>query len=543
MLWELLSGRRFTLVPSRDADDSAPAHADSTTRRDSEVDPQQATQIAAARQSSVPALARALRGDLERIVRRCLSPQPERRYAGAAQLADDLRRYLRGDPVSATDDSWAYRLGKFVRRQRLAVGAVVSVVLALAIGLGLALHEARALRRAEARIETALGLLEGVFLGADPYSAKGGDTRATDLLASAHARVSSELGDEPALAARLLGRIGAVYVSLDDRRNAEATLREAVQAGTRAGLAARIDTAAARARLAHYALVQDGDATKLAELESAIAELRAAGPAGRPSLAQALSFKSDHLFNTGQYETIPALAAECVVLARESNGPLAADYIMALGNQASLLRAIGRENDAVAPAREAWQQVQALGKEAPAAVALYAEGQYAGALAATGDAASAAPLLRDALAQAEKINGADSSFAIGLLWELSSAQATLGQNELAAAGFSRLLGYMGDVRTANRIAVQNALGSALLALGRAAEAAPQFADAETIACASTADSPSCVAIRLNVAEAQLALQHTQEAGRMLDAIAPLIAADNERARARWQKLDARRQGH
>ena len=49
--------------------------------------------------------------------------EPERRYASAEQLADDLRRHLDGRPVLARGDSTVYRAGKFVRRHAAAVAA------------------------------------------------------------------------------------------------------------------------------------------------------------------------------------------------------------------------------------------------------------------------------------------------------------------------------------------------------------------------------------------------------------------------------------
>jgi len=76
---------------------------------------------------------RRLRGDLDTIVMKALRKEPERRYASARQLADDLDRYLEGWPVVAQTDSFAYRTTKFVRRHRALV--VVSLLgLAALIG-------------------------------------------------------------------------------------------------------------------------------------------------------------------------------------------------------------------------------------------------------------------------------------------------------------------------------------------------------------------------------------------------------------------------
>jgi len=58
-----------------------------------------------------------------------------RRYTGAQALADDLQRHLRNEPVSAVADTLGYRATKFVRRNRLSVGAASVTLLALLAGV------------------------------------------------------------------------------------------------------------------------------------------------------------------------------------------------------------------------------------------------------------------------------------------------------------------------------------------------------------------------------------------------------------------------
>ena len=86
---------------------------------------------AALRSSSIDRLHRMYAGDLENIVVRALEKDPSRRYPTAAALAEDLQRYRRHEPVLARTPSPGYRLGKFVRRNRVVVGAGVVAILTL----------------------------------------------------------------------------------------------------------------------------------------------------------------------------------------------------------------------------------------------------------------------------------------------------------------------------------------------------------------------------------------------------------------------------
>jgi tetratricopeptide (TPR) repeat protein len=88
-------------------------------------------------------VARQLKGDLDNILMRALDIDPQRRYDGAAQLAEDLRRYLNHEPVHARPQTVRYRASKFVRRHRGHVAAAAAVFAALSAGLAVSVHEAR----------------------------------------------------------------------------------------------------------------------------------------------------------------------------------------------------------------------------------------------------------------------------------------------------------------------------------------------------------------------------------------------------------------
>lgn len=80
----------------------------------------------------LPAL---LRGDLDWVTMKALEKKPEKRYATAGALADEIRRFLDGEPVEAGPDGFRPRLAKFYRRNRILVTAGSVVLLTLILGI------------------------------------------------------------------------------------------------------------------------------------------------------------------------------------------------------------------------------------------------------------------------------------------------------------------------------------------------------------------------------------------------------------------------
>jgi serine/threonine protein kinase len=143
MLYELLVGELpFTQQQLRDAGEQE------MKRLIREVDPPKpssrittrvelAESSGATRRLSAQALGRSLKGDLDWIVMKALSKEPERRYGSPLELEQELTRYLEHEPVLAGPPSAGYRLKKFLRRYRTQAVAGVLVFAAI-LGGGLA---------------------------------------------------------------------------------------------------------------------------------------------------------------------------------------------------------------------------------------------------------------------------------------------------------------------------------------------------------------------------------------------------------------------
>ncbi len=142
----------------------------------------QATTLSGQRTIDPKRLSQMVRGELDWIVMKCLEKDRNRRYESASDLARDVERFLRDEPVLACPPSAWYRLRKLVRRHRGRVAAAGVVLLCLVVGiagtvagLARAVHEAdRACqardaeaeqhRRAEDNLRLALRVLDDIYL-------------------------------------------------------------------------------------------------------------------------------------------------------------------------------------------------------------------------------------------------------------------------------------------------------------------------------------------------------------------------------------------
>ncbi|MEZ4385142.1 MAG: serine/threonine-protein kinase [Nannocystaceae bacterium] len=178
-------------------------------------------------------LAPVARGDLDAIVQRATALDPADRYRGAAELADDLDRYLRGEAVLARARARWYTFSRWLRSH---VRGVLAAALTLALALGWALSTAAqnaqiaaerdAARQAAVRAKASQELLVRLLESADPANARGEALTAREVL-EASVRELEVGAVEPALRGELLTVIGRVQLAVGDPEAARASLEEA----------------------------------------------------------------------------------------------------------------------------------------------------------------------------------------------------------------------------------------------------------------------------------------------------------------------------
>jgi non-specific serine/threonine protein kinase/serine/threonine-protein kinase len=197
--------------------------------------------IPASRQPGLPATrVRHLRGDLENVLAKAVAKEPNRRYASAQQLADDLDAFRRGFPVRARPDAIVYRVRRFIGRHRFASAAAVLATISLVGAVMVSTREARlAARRFDDLREFARVI---VFDVDDVLSPIPGTTAARKLVVDTALEYLDRLGgagdtdealhEELAAAYIRVGKVqgGAFLPNLGDTKGAISSFGKAIAA-------------------------------------------------------------------------------------------------------------------------------------------------------------------------------------------------------------------------------------------------------------------------------------------------------------------------
>jgi eukaryotic-like serine/threonine-protein kinase len=224
LLYELLAGERPYKLKGqgRAALEDAILHASAVKPSQMVRTTESAEANAAKRSASPKKLAQQLAGDLDTILIKALKKNPKARYETAAAFAADLRRYLAGEAVEAQPDSSWYRLRKFVRRNKLMVGAGATVILALTVGAGVATWQAQQARQQAAKAVAVQTFLLDIFKASsdrqkDPEKAR--NTTARELLDVGADRIATALKNTPEGQLEVLDTLFDVYegFALPDR--------------------------------------------------------------------------------------------------------------------------------------------------------------------------------------------------------------------------------------------------------------------------------------------------------------------------------------
>ena len=219
--------------------------------------------------------------DVERIVAKAMHKEAPRRYGSAQELADDIRRYLAGEPVQAHPDTAGYRLRKFLGRHRIGALAATLALLAILTASGVALWQAQQARRAASDMAEVNAFLMDVLRMSNPYETAG-ELSLSDAVDMAVVQVDKRFAGRPALSSGVRFALGYSMLSRNQLALAETQLALALAESQASMGATALRTLQIREAIAQLRIAQDRTKEAEADLLSVLADIESSGQTADP---------------------------------------------------------------------------------------------------------------------------------------------------------------------------------------------------------------------------------------------------------------------
>lgn len=188
------------------------------------------------RQTDLSTLTRQLKGELDWITMKAMAKDRTQRYASASELAADVMRYMKHEPVLAGPPSAIYRLKKYIMRHKVGVAAAAMVVLGLVVGITgttiglIRARKAEQIAKAEAAKANAINqFLQNTLSSANPIEGSDRDITVLEALKQATDEIPKSFPDQPEVEAELKHNIGITYLRLGHYDEAEELLTSSLK--------------------------------------------------------------------------------------------------------------------------------------------------------------------------------------------------------------------------------------------------------------------------------------------------------------------------
>lgn len=284
-------------------------------------------------------LARRLQGELDWITLKALEKDRARRYGTASELAADIARYLRNEPVVAGPATAGYRIKKYAARHRVGFGVaacVVVLVIGFVIAQAVELHRIRLERdranRERDRANRITDFMTGMFRVSDPSESRGNTITAREILDKASAQIDTGLAQDPELQVQMMVVMADVYLNLGLFPQAESLQRRSLEIANRAlGPTGRVTLRSANGLL--RSLDEEGrypEAEKLGR-ETFDTERQVLGKEDPDTLAS-MTTLAMVLNHEGHYTEAEKLDREALEIRRRVLGPENPDTLKSMNN-------------------------------------------------------------------------------------------------------------------------------------------------------------------------------------------------------------------
>ena len=418
---------------------------------------------------------RELAGDVDTIIRKALEKDPSQRYQSASAFADDLRRYLNQQPISARRPSTAYELRKFARRNRAVVAGVAASFFLLVAGVAAtgwqALVATRAKTAAERQRDTLTAVLafltDDLLSAADPNQlVVDGDITLIGAIESAASTLDERFLDSPEAEGIVRETIGQALLNRDRVIDALPHLERALAIARESD--APLQTLVDRINLVGMARYDLDDTHQAFYLFDEAIKLIGNDPSKHPMLAiSSYSLRGNTRYWTGDVQGTYEDLTLALDLSRQYS-PDSIEHAAILASQAMTLQTLRGPADALPIARESAEKYLALlGADHPDT--LKANNNYGQVLATVGEFEKAEALFLSVMESRIRTLGTEHSDVFISQFSLATLYGKMDRHteaiELAESAYASFLNlYSAQHRYSKRVA--NFLSNLYAALGR-----------------------------------------------------------------------------
>ena len=309
-------------------------------------DPATSTDLARKRHTEPPALTKQLQGDLDAITLRALEKERSRRYATPTELAADIGRYLRDEPVLARSGNAAYRARKYMLRHRLAIAAAATVLLLLASFAVVQAVQLRRIKRESEQRARITDFMTNMFNVSNPSEARGNAITAREILDKASKEIDTGLAKDPEIQAQMMSVMGNVYQGLGLYHRARPLLERAAEIRSRVLGPKNAETLRSKNDLAMILRYEDHypESEKLAR-ETLEIERRVLGPQ-HPDTLRSMTTLAGAIAEQGRVAESEKLDRETLEIQRRVLGPENKDTLESMNDLAVDLYMEGRPAEA-----------------------------------------------------------------------------------------------------------------------------------------------------------------------------------------------------
>jgi tetratricopeptide (TPR) repeat protein/tRNA A-37 threonylcarbamoyl transferase component Bud32 len=434
------------------------------------------------------------RGDIDTIVTKALEKDKTRRYASAAELAGDIRRYLADEPITARPPSAAYQVGKFARRHKTLVAGIASVFLALVIGVVASTREAVRAHKAELAAEeqrkradqeataarAVIDFLQNDLLAqasaSNQSSKPDPELKVRTALDRAAARIHGRFEQQPELEAAIQDTIGRTYYQLGLYAEARKQLERALELYRRTLGEENPKTLTTMSRLGRAAWLQADYQEAGTLLSRAVEVQRRVLSTNNPDTLYSMNNLANVYRAQGKDSEAEALYSQTLEIRRRVLGPEHPDTLSSTNNLANVYWSQGKYAEAETLYRQAMTtQSRVLGPEHPDT--LLSMGNLADTLAKQGKYAESETLFAQVIEVSRRVMGRDHPRTLGFLSDSGTMYQRQGKFALAEANIKDALA--GRRRTLGSNHPETMEGAADLALALLSQG--KFVESERLA--------------------------------------------------------------